>query len=97
GPAGGEVELIVERLLLEVRKDMHVPAQLVGAGAGAGPELVGVVIGMAGEGNLLEVVLTLRAGRRFAHLLYRRHEERYQDGDDGDDDQQLDQGESGAY
>ena len=48
------------------------------------------------EGDLLEVVQRLHAGRGAADLLDRRQEQRDQDRDDGDDDQQLDERNSAA-
>src|SRR5207244_5492511 len=48
---------------------------------------------VGGQGELLEVVGAARAGSGFTDLLDGGHEQADQDGDDGDDDQQLDQGE----
>ena len=48
-----------------------------------------------GDAQLLEVVLALDPGGRFADLLYRGQQQADQDGDDGDDHQQLDQREAG--
>jgi hypothetical protein len=41
--------------------------------------------------DLLEIILALRPSRRLACLLYRRQQQRYQDRDDGDDNQQFNQ------
>jgi len=49
-----------------------------------------------GQADLLEVVDALRPPGRLACGLDRRQQQRDQDGDDGDDHQQLDQGEAGA-
>ena len=50
-----------------------------------------VVVVVAGEGHLLEVVLTLQAGCRLANLLHRRQEQPDEHRDDGEDHQQFDQ------
>jgi len=55
--------------------------------------LVGVMIVVQCQANLLEVVLALGAGSGFAHFLHRRNQEGDEDGDDGDHHQQFDQGE----
>jgi hypothetical protein len=49
------------------------------------------VVGVHGQTDLLEVVLTLQARGRLADLLDGRHEQANQDGDDRNDHQQLDQ------
>ncbi len=49
---------------------------------------------MQRQHNLLEIVLTLGAGGGFAHLLHGRQQQANENGDDGDDDQQLNQGET---
>jgi len=46
------------------------------------------------QAELLEVVAALHAGGGFAHLLDRGQEQADEDGDDGDDHQQLDQREA---
>src|SRR6185312_9923138 len=48
------------------------------------------------KADLLEIVLTLRTSRRFAHFLHGRQQQADQDGDDRDNDQQFDQSESGV-
>src|SRR5262249_18700978 len=63
-------------------------AKLV-AVAGQGAQRVVVVV--AGQGELLEVVGTTHAGGGLAHLLHRRQQQPDEDGNDGDDDQELDQ------
>jgi hypothetical protein len=45
-----------------------------------------------GHADLMQIVLALHAGRRFADFLHRRQEQGDQDADDGDHYQQLDQG-----
>jgi hypothetical protein len=49
-----------------------------------------------GQADLLQVVLALGAGRGVADLLDGRQQKSDEDRDDGDDDQQLDQGEAGS-
>jgi hypothetical protein len=44
---------------------------------------------VAGQGNLLEVVLALGARGGFAHLLHGRQEQADQDGNDGNHHQEL--------
>ncbi len=56
---------------------------------------VGVVEG--GEGDLLEVVHTLRPRGRLAHLLHGRQQQADQDRENGDHDQQLKQREAASY
>jgi len=46
------------------------------------------------QGDLLQVVLAARAGRRLAHLLHRRQKEADQDRDNRDHDQQLNERET---
>src|SRR5262249_57908581 len=58
--------------------------------------LIRVVVVVNGQADLFEVVATLDAGGCFANLLDGRQQETNQDGDDGDDDKQLDQGEAFA-
>jgi hypothetical protein len=48
------------------------------------------------DADLLEVVAALRACRRLARLLHRRHQEADQDRDDRDHDEQFNQGEADA-
>src|SRR5262249_44828671 len=48
---------------------------------------------MNGQTQLLDVVGALRTCRRLTHLLHGGHQKADQDGDNGDDHQQLDQGE----
>jgi len=51
---------------------------------------VGVIV--AGEPQLLHVVLALRASSRLASLLNSREQQSDQNGNDGDNNQQFDQG-----
>ena len=55
-----------------------------------------VAEGVQGEAHLLEVVLALHAGGGFADLLHGGQKQPDQDRDDGDDDEQFDQCETGS-
>jgi hypothetical protein len=57
---------------------------------------VGVVVVVQRQAELFEVVLALRPVGRLAHLLYGGQQQPDQDGDDGDDNEQLDEGEPAA-
>jgi hypothetical protein len=46
---------------------------------------------MKGDSELLQLVLALHPGRRFADFLDGREQQTDQDGNDGDDDQQFDE------
>jgi len=52
--------------------------------------LVGVVVIVCRQRDLFQVVSTLRSSGSFASGLHRRQQERNQDGNDGDDNQELD-------
>src|ERR1022692_3851105 len=52
---------------------------------------VGVMIAMGGQAPLFHVVDALGPRRRLTHFLDGRHQERNEDGNDGDDNEQLDQ------
>src|SRR5262249_53793202 len=82
-------------LLLEVGQDVRLPgAPAAAVGADTGRQLlVGVVVGVQGEAELLEVILALQAGGGLADLLDGGHEQPDQDGNNGDHHQQLDEGE----
>ena len=58
--------------------------------------VVGVVVAVEGNTNLLEVVDALDPPGGLAGRLHRRQEQRDQHGDDRDDDQELDEGEGAA-
>src|SRR5262249_50231148 len=99
GGAAGDVAGVVQRALLDVRQDARQPAPAVdvaravavaGAGVG-GEEVVVVVVGVDGDAQLLEVVLAGGGRGRLTHLLDGRQQQADQHGDDGDDDEQLDQ------
>ena len=59
-----------------------------------GSALIGAVVVVHGQPDLLEVVGALGPPGRLAGRLHRREQQRDQHGDDGDDDQQLDQREA---
>src|SRR5262249_12946144 len=59
--------------------------------AAAGKGLVGCVVVVGREGDLLEVVAALHAVGGLAHLLDRRQQQADEHRDDGNDDQQLDE------
>src|SRR5207253_6835295 len=60
-------------------------------GPGAGQLAVGDFKVVYGQADLVQVVLALQAGGGLADFLHRGQEQPDEDGDDGDDDQQLDQ------
>src|SRR5262249_14592251 len=55
--------------------------------------VMGIVVLMKGQANLLEVILALHAVGRLPHLLNRRQEQTDQDADDGNDHEQFNQAE----
>src|SRR5581483_7643916 len=99
------VDRVVEHVrLLDVRGELVHPrpadpvvgvAARLGRTVGPGPREPHqrVVVVVQTEPDLLEVVHALAAGGRLPDLLDRGKEQADQDGDDGNDDQQLDQGE----
>src|SRR5947199_54813 len=62
--------------------------------AGRGRVVVGGGAVVEGDAQLVQVVLGLGAGGGLADLLDRGQEQADEDGDDGDDDQQLDEREA---
>src|SRR5207237_5053300 len=54
-----------------------------------------VLVVVAGQGDLLEVVGALHAGGGLADLLHRRHQQADENGDDGDDHEEFDQRKTG--
>src|SRR5205814_1822005 len=100
----GDVVLGCQRALFDVGQDTGDPGppRRSRRGAVGGPAvgelrrvgrepLVRADVVVDGDAELLEVVLTLRVGRRLTHLLYGGHEQADENGDDGDDYQQLNQ------
>jgi hypothetical protein len=59
--------------------------------------ILGIVVSLERQAQLLEVLLALHPGRGFADLLHGRQEQAEEDADDGNHDQQLDQGETRAF
>jgi hypothetical protein len=55
---------------------------------------MGIVVVVAGEGELFEVVLALHAVGRLAHLLHGGQQQPDEDGNNGDHDQQFDERET---
>src|SRR5262249_19810997 len=94
-----------QRVLFEEGQQHDGPARVVLEGprrvlqlhVARGEAAKGVVVAVAGDANLLEIVEALDAGRRLADFLHRRQEQADEDGDDGDDDEQLDQRERAAW
>ena len=108
---GAGAGALVDRLLLDVGQQVVTPAPLVLAAGGAvdargghpGPAApagrqvaAGVVVGVAGQGDLLEVVLALGPGGGLADLLHGGQQHADEHGDDGEHHQQLDQREGRA-
>ncbi len=82
-------EPVIEGLLLYVGQDLDGPS-----GPGAilvGKLLIYIVVVVQGQANLLEIVDALRACSGLADFLNGRQEQADEDGNDGDDHQQLDQ------
>src|SRR5439155_24041660 len=96
------LEDAVDVVLLDVGQDVEEQRLVPPTGGGAGAQvserrqlaLVGIVVVVHRQGNLLEIVLALGTGRGLADLLHGRQQQADQDGDDRDHHQQLDQGES---
>ena len=61
-----------------------------------GEDVVGLMVVVQPQADLLEVVDALRASRRFASGLHRWQQKRDQDSDDGDDHQEFDQSEASS-
>ena len=98
---GGEIEFFVKGQLLQIRQGVHQPAKAAARTdrrlcASGWKQLEHVVIGVQGDADLFEIVLALNAIGRFTHALHRRHQQRDQDRDDGDDHQQLYEREAGS-
>ncbi len=99
-----EIDLVVDIALFQVGQQEGRPAPsgphvVVGGAVGVGVAiqvagrkvLVGVVILVQRQADLLEVVDALAACGGLAHLLYRRQQEADQHADDGDYYQELDE------
>src|SRR5262249_55210397 len=93
GDAGGPVQIL---LFHERQEDSPPPPTGVEAGGLVGRRegAAEVATAVQGQAELLEVVGTFQAGCPPPGLLHRRQQEADQDGNDGDDDEQLDQREA---
>src|SRR5262249_47307751 len=96
GIAARALGVVQHRALLDVVQDveMHRPdATAVGPNRPLGGRQgqVGAMELVTGQGNLLEVVQRLRAGRGATDHLDGRYQQADQDGDDGDDHEQFDE------
>ena len=67
-----------------------------GSVGGVGKDVVHATIIVDGEADVVQVAGALNLGGAVAHLLHGRKKEADQDGDDGDDHQQLDQRKGGT-
>jgi hypothetical protein len=89
----GEDRFPVQSVLLEIGKNINPPSGAMAivdagdAGRGGREFLVGPFEVENGQADLLDIIDALRARRRFANLLHRRHQKRDQNADDRDDDQ----------
>src|SRR5262249_29449621 len=95
-------QLTEEGALLDIGKDQWEPVRArkaVICGIAAAPDqtlrqhLVGIMVAVKRDAELFEVVAALSSGCRLAHFTDCGQQETNQNGDDGDHDQQLDQGE----
>ena len=90
---GAEIDLIEQRRLVDERQNPRLPAQLGGQPIlpTDGVHSVHVVIVGHCQSVLLEVVLALRAARRFPRLLHGGKQQGNQNRDDRNHHQQFDQ------
>src|SRR5262249_53347087 len=89
----------IQVILLHVRQREEDPTSLVIAPAASialGERAIGVMVAVASQRQLFQVVLALHAVRGFANLLNGWQQQADQNGNDGDDHQQFDQGEASA-
>ena len=91
----GRFQSLVERRLFGVGKDPDMvsdPTVIPGRAAAGGLELiVGVVIHLRGQHDLLQIVRALHTASRFTRRLNGGQEQTDQDSDDRDNDQELDE------
>src|SRR5262249_48741467 len=97
--AGGVDDGRVEAVAGEVRQEgeeerVALAAVVVGQVGQAAAVAVGEEVGR--QADLVQVVAAAEAAGRLPHHLHGGDEQADEDGDDGDDDQQLDEGEGGA-
>ena len=90
-------EKVLQRAMWRGGAIGHGRREGIGEVAGRGRQPVeGVIAIVHGQANLLEVVFGRRAVGNLANLLHGGQQERDEHGDDGDDNQQLDQREASA-
>ena len=96
--AVGEIDRVVERLLLHVGQEQDAPRPVVPAEIAVPPRQPAddVVVIVDGDADLLQVVDALRAPGGLARGLDGGQQQRDQNGDDRDHHQQFDQGETSA-
>src|SRR5262249_13328821 len=87
----GEVELIVLVAGFQKREKLHDRRRVARWLPSRWKHLVGGLIVMQRETELLQIIQALRPRRCLAHLLHRRYEEGDQDGNNGNDYDQLDE------
>src|SRR5262249_44998353 len=88
-------DLLKEAALLHVGESEEDPAPLIvapTAGVSPGKSMVDIVVAVASERKLLEVIGALRAVGRFSDLLHGRQKQANEHGNDGNYHQELDQG-----
>ena len=91
----GEVDRLVDVVLLDVGQDRGVYGEALGITAGG--KLPGRrVVVVQCQADLLQVVRALHASGRFADLLHGGKQQADQDRDDGDDHEQFDEREARA-
>ena len=89
-------EEALELLRKYVKNEKMIRFELVPSDVGGNRQRILILprIEVNGHGDLAQVVAALGAGGRLPHLLDGGQEQADEDGDDGDDDQQLDQREA---
>jgi hypothetical protein len=90
-PVDVEVRFLVEAVLLDKRQEVSQPAD-ANRTHGIGPDvawesLIGIVVVVECEPELVQVVAARHSGRGLTDFLHGRQEQADQDGDDGDHDQ----------
>src|SRR5262249_55972942 len=88
-----EVDQVFQAFLLNERQQVGLGGEGLGPGVAAGGEIAkGVVVHVQGQAELVEVVPALDALGHGADLLDGGQQQPDQDGNDGEDDEQLNQG-----
>src|ERR1700723_3670192 len=94
------MDLLLDLGLLEVVQQKRTPApahsrivpvDVIRRRVSRRKDLEAIEVIVQRQSNLFEIVAALRAASRLARGLDRRHQNRYQDGDDGNHDKQFDQ------